>query len=68
MNVRYMAVLIRVIIDPILRNSVNVIVVFILVSSTSSIIIFDAAPSMVRFPAIVDDMASVIQAFTSLPP
>lgn len=53
--------------QPILRNSTNVIVDFILLSRTSSIITFDAAPSIVKFPAIVDYIASVSHSAISLP-
>lgn len=66
-NCRYIKVLIRVTIAPIFRNSVNVIVVPILLSKTSRIMIFDAAPRMVRLPAIVELIARASQESTSLP-
>ncbi len=59
MNIRYITVFMAVTIAPTFRNSINVIVVFILLSNTSKIMMFDAAPRIVRFPAIVEAIASV---------
>jgi hypothetical protein len=47
-----------VIINPILKNSLNVIDVFILDSMFSKIMIFEAAPKIVKLPAIVDVAAN----------
>jgi hypothetical protein len=65
-NSRYIKVLISVTIAPTFRNSVNVIVIPILLSKTSRIMIFDAAPRIVKLPAIVELIAKANQESTSI--
>jgi hypothetical protein len=65
-NSRYIKVLIRVTIAPTFRNSVNAIVIPILLSKTSRIMIFDATPRIVKLPAIVELIAKANQESTSI--